>query len=198
MKLIIGLLSFSLVGCFVAINENSYRTLDARSLEHFVDFDLTTVGQTSVDNQTDLRIYEISTPEFKKSFEKAEYTWIHLWQAFCPNDYCQNIAVYEDYLEELSENHDINFLMVSNTYDLKHIANAAKNAKFNLPIYVLKDAYYGHKVRPAKLKALEEFGIDISDKNAIVFDDLLFRNGDLIHYGYKLSGHDVDSVLNAR
>lgn len=180
----------------MAINENNYRTLKPDERTHFVPFSLEAVSDNQVNHIEQLQIHEISTKYFHQAFTQSEFTWVHLWQAFCKNDYCQNISAFQKQEQDLAR-HGLNLMLVSNTYDFEDIQNCAQNSGFTRPIYVLDNAHYGHKVRPGILKALSELGVDVSDKQAILVDDLLFKGNDLVHYGRKLSTQAMDSVLVA-
>ncbi len=125
----------------IRINENGYRDLTKSEKKLILPFN----GKDEIDNNGSKFIYEINISDIKSILKKNKFTWIHLWRPYCSSDYCQNINYFSD-LEDKFINKDFHLLLISETYDISIIKDIVKKTRFIKPIYVLQDAYYGHKI----------------------------------------------------
>ncbi len=195
MKVIITFIILTLLtGCgMILINENEYRNLTDADSSVLRPFNLEIVSQY-VDNSSNLVLYEINTNDFGKLLRKQKYTWIHLWRPFCPSEVCQNINYYLNAANKL-KHLDLEFLLVSESYDIYSIKNCLRNSFYNRPIYVLQDSYYGHKIRPTRLKFYREIVARPPLKTRIGFEDYLFEDTTLIFAGNGLDTGGIDSLI---
>lgn len=195
MKNIIILIIILLVtSCgIIMINENNHRSLSDSDKSQIRPFDINIVSQ-KVKNTEQLYIYEINTNDIKNYVRTQKYTWLHLWRPFCPNESCQNINYYLN-IENNLKHYDLEFLLISESYDFNSIENAVKNSFYDKPIFVLQDLYYGHKIRPNRMKLYDELKTDSSPKTRIGLDDYLFKDSLLIFVGEGLNKHKIDSLI---
>jgi len=177
----------------IMINENDYRSLTDSNKNLIRPFDIELLSEKANNNEQ-LFLYEINTNDIKNCIRKQKYTWVHLWRPFCPTESCQNINYYLNVENEL-KHYDFEFLLISETYDFNSIENAVKNSFYDKPIFVLQDLYYGHKIKPNRLKFYNEFKNEYSPKTRIGFDDYLFKDSVLIFVGDGLNEHRIDSLI---
>lgn len=158
------------------INENNYRGLEAEQLKLIKDYQHP--NEISADSHHNLDfLYEITTTEIIEFRSQNEYTWLHIWLPFCPNDNCQNISVYQ---ETAAKYQNLGFLMISATYDVNEIHEIKKRSKFTHPIYVIKNASYHHKQR----KLIEMFMNELKVRKELHHvDDLIYKGDSLIYVG---------------
>lgn len=193
-NLLLSIILSQLCGCgMILINENSYRALkeaDKKSIKPY-EYKATQLSRTNVD---DMVVYEINSRDVKEYLKQSRYTWIHLWRPFCRAEICQNINVFSE-LEKEYKNVGLNLLFISETYDIASIKKVIQNTGFKKNIFVLQDAYYGHKTRKNKVALLKEFNHGKFEETKYGVDDLLFKDTSLIFAGYHLSKKEIDSVI---
>ncbi len=194
MKNIIKMILILLLpGCgIILINENNYRNLSDSDKIILKPFDPDIVSR-KVDNDQ-FFIYEINSNDILNCSKKYQFTWVHLWRPFCPNEHCQNLNYLLNTVNAF-KSHDIELLLVSESYDLKSIENIVRKSAFDKPIFVLQDAYYGHKIRKNRLKLIADFNSDLPAKTRFGFGEYLFKDSTLIYMGYDLNEHKIDSLI---
>ena len=126
--------------------------------------------------------------------KKNKFTWIHLWRPYCSSDYCQSINYFSD-LEDKFINKDFHLLLISETYDISIIKDIVKKTRFIKPIYVLQDAYYGHKIKKNRIKFVKEI-----DSNHLIlpksgFDNYVFKDTVLIFSSNEINTGIIDSLI---
>ena len=191
------LLSFVLLlnACgLIAINENDYRALPKTYFQYIKPFDRGLVTKT-VNYGDSVFLYEINTPEIKKVLEQYKYVWVHLWRPYCEADYCQNITYFEQ-LAQRYQKQKLQLLFISQSYEPLTVKKIMANSSFSKPVYVLQDAFYGHKLR----KAYKLFFRDMNNNPAIHsktgFDDYLFRDTLLVYAGNRMTVRVLDSLVD--
>jgi hypothetical protein len=190
--ILILILLFTSCG-IIMINENEYRSLKDSDKNQIRSFDINLVPK-KVDNTEQLYLYEINTNDIQNCVKMQKYTWIHLWRPFCQSEYCQNINYFLT-IENNLKQYELEFMLISESYDFNSIENAVKNSFYDKPIFVLQDLYYGHKIRPNRLKFYNELKTEYSPKTRIGFDDYLFKDTILIFAGEDLNKHKIDSLM---
>ena len=172
------------------IGENDYRSLTETQRERIMKAHPETLPR-KIREADPLKLYEINTDGIKEFASRSELTWVHLWRPWCPNDHCVNI----DYLERIHQpykNREVQFLMVSVSYDFRTIENIVSNTGFSYPILVLENARYGHKLKAARKEFLSELGLEEDDK---VGDDFIFADTTLVYNGNIESRNTLDSLI---
>ncbi len=189
-----------LSGCIIAINENNYRILSDKDKKLILPFDSTKTGQkvSSSDNSTIL--YEINSNDMKHFAADQKFTWVHLWRPYCGADHCQNINYYNQIVEK-HKSDSLKFLLVSLTYDLKTIHQITKNSNYNMPVFVLQDSHYGHKLQPGTTLLYSELTSDsLSKDDAISATDYFFMDSTLIYIGNGSDTYEsniIDSLISS-
>jgi hypothetical protein len=190
---IILILMVALSSCIVIrIGENNYRDLTVDEKSHVLSFDSTLLSKKVT--HSPMYLYEINMENIKSVLKNSKYTWIHHWVPYCSNDFCKNISVFEDISNQHTE---IQFIMVSTTYEFKEIEETVERSSFNLPIFVLKDSTYGHKLKKAHAKFENEVKMlpQRINENSYFAGDFLFKNDTLIYTGAGLESK-LDSILS--
>lgn len=183
---------FSSCGVII-INENNYRSLkvsEKRNIKPYKD----NILYSNLAIEQDNYIYEINTNDIKTYLKKQKYTWIHLWRPFCSTDYCQNIN-YFSVLEDKYKKKELRLLLISETYDINIINNIVKENKYNKQIYVLQDAYYGHKIMKTRKKFIKEINNNNLKMSKYGFDNYFFKDTILIYSGNIINKEIIDSLI---
>lgn len=173
---VIGLLGFGLSGCLIMIGENDFRSLTTSEIDHILPYE-SAASIVAVDTTKRQVLYEITAADIMQHAKENAYTWMHLWRPWCPNDKCQNIGVFQETAEKYA---GLSFFMVSQTYDFASIARITKQSDFTLPIYVLKDEKYGHKLTKGRELLAQDFSIE---GGRAFGDNLVYKKDSLIYNG---------------
>lgn len=177
----------------ILINENNYRALKERDKKSIKPYDYN-FSQTLRKEEEEVVVYEINSADIKEYLKHSKYTWIHLWRPFCKAEICQNINAFAE-LEKEYQHIGLHLLFVSETYDMASIQKVVQNTGFKKNIFVLQDAYYGHKTRKNKVALLKEFNHGKFEATKYGVDDLLFKDTNLIFAEYHLSKKQIDSLI---
>ncbi|MFZ4463856.1 MAG: hypothetical protein ACOYN5_08405 [Bacteroidales bacterium] len=196
MKNLIKFLVFILLfGCgVILINENNYRNLSDTDKIIIMPFDPEIVSKN--ENNKQFQLYEINANDIMNYTKMHNYTWVHLWRPFCPNQNCQNIYYFLDVVDSINI-YDIEFLLVSESYDLKLIENIVINSAYDKPIFVLQDSHYGHKINSNRLKFIKDFETELSYSSHYGFGDFLFKDSTLIYMGDDLNKDKIESLFDS-
>jgi endogenous inhibitor of DNA gyrase (YacG/DUF329 family) len=176
------------------INENEYRGLREHDRQFIKEFNIDLVNDTAL-NKDEFYIYEINCPDIKAVTHLHNYTWIHLWRPFCSAEYCQNIAVFE-YAAEKYRSAGLVFLLISETYGIKTIQEIVRRSSFSLPVYVLKDSYFGHKLKGARTLISDQLHNNDSIRKNIYQSDYIFQDSLLIYASGTLYTEKLDSIMS--
>jgi hypothetical protein len=190
----IGVLIFLTVfiqACVIMIDENNFRGLtstEAKYIKPLEDYS----NKTLVENKKDLFLYEVSASELKLMIKNNKYSWIHLWRPYCTSQKCQNINYYTNIADKYK---DLNFILVSESYDFQTIKKILIANNYTYYIYVLKDSIYGHKIIPAKKLFTDEITAGSNIKSNFLNDDFIFKDSNLIFATKELTEKICDSLL---
>lgn len=190
--LILTLLTLCACGA-VMIGENNYRLLSDSQKKFIRPFDQAIVS-SQVNNGEQLYLYEINTDNVKEVLASNRYTWIHVWPPNCHGTMCENINYFQRISDKLKAK-GVEFLLISNSYDLLEIRKKLANSEYNKPIFVFQDSYYGHKSDKARLDFHDAFKNSQISATKYGFSDYLFRDTTLIYGGNDLTGERVDSLM---
>ncbi|MDY0342744.1 MAG: hypothetical protein RBR28_04170 [Lentimicrobium sp.] len=193
-KLKIGLALLCLLAmgqsCLI-INENEYRTLSPQHFDRIVLFDVSLMDRDWPPGEQ--LLIEVDNNDIDLITQQSSFTWVRLWRPFCPSESCENLALYA----AVAEKHpDLTFMLISETYGLKDISEKFRQSNFKLPVYVLRDSVYGHKMTPARKKFTAETGRGQLIQPQFLDNDFLFTKDSLIFAGEDLV-MKLDSLLNA-
>lgn len=72
------------------------------------------------------------------------------------------------------------------------------NSSFHKPVFVLQDAWYGHKMKKSSRLLFNELNNNLQIHSKRGFDDYLFKDTLLIYAGNKMSQHILDSLVKPR
>ncbi len=178
---------------FIQINENDYRSLSDYDKRYIKPFD-SKIVTTKVNNIDSLFIYEINSDNIKEVTKEHAYTWIHLWRPFCHADVCQNI----NYLTNITDNfasEGLALLLISVTYGFKDIENVVKNSRFEKPVFVLQNNYYGYKMRKNRVKLVTDLKPELASSKKIWSDDYFYKDTTLIYAGSIEDKNKIDSLM---
>lgn len=189
-KLATVLLGFvAIVPACIIINENNYRVLTPAQTEQIRTFTPASISREYQPGEQLLT--EIDHQDIVLTSQSAAYTWIKLWRPFCSATTCEDISAYA----AVAEKHPgLTFMLVSETYGLKDIAEKLRQSKFKSSVYVLKDAVYGHKMTPARKMFIAEMGNGQQLQTKFLDNDFLFMKDSLIFSGEDLMVK-LDSIL---
>ncbi len=194
-KHIVEILLFLLLpSCIVMINENDYRGLNENQKKKIKQFDVNLLYGNNTYNDT-LYLYELNPDDINIVTRNFRYTFVHLWRPFCTAESCQNVSFYQ-YLQNKYHNTGLKVLLVSETYDLEDIYKVVKNSDYRLPVFVLQDKYFGHKLRRNRIKLLEELNKTGMPETKTGFDDFFFKDTTLIYFGSNFTEKTIDSLIS--
>ncbi len=186
-KYICSYLLIFFCSCAIHINENDFWTLDKSDLEFIVsEFSPNLLDQKFNNSEDSLKLYEIEQADILNITKKHRYTWVALWRPFCSSDFCRNINYYSNVSEEFS-NLDFKLILISETYNLRDIRKVVKNSTFTKPIFVLKNSYYGKKLRKNRVRFFDELNNNSIPKTKFGYSNLLFKDSTLIYAGDSIS-----------
>jgi len=189
-KLIVLPLLLLLQNCItVSINENEYRNLSIAEKEYIQPFQQVQFHEQS-DNQDCFKLFEINTQNVDSLVQHQEYTWIHIWKPYCPNESCTNIAQYENF-EKRHRSSGLKMIFTSSTYDMDDIIKYVQSARFSKPVYVLQSSYYGVKNKGIRRKFHKDLDKDYSEDDRIFYSDYLFVKDSLVYMGDEMN----DTIL---
>jgi hypothetical protein len=192
--LILFILFLTLTGCgIILINENNYRALKETDKKSIKPYDFNATQYNRIKNE-ELYVYEIDSKDIKENLKQSKFTWIHLWRPFCQAPTCQNINVYSE-IEKDYKNKGLSLLFISESYDIQSIKKIVTNIGFQKNIFVLQDAYYGHKSRKNRVKLFHDLNNNQFKATKYGVDDFLFKDTLLIYAGHQLNKKVIDSVL---
>ncbi len=177
----------------IAINENDYRFLPEEYRKDIKPFDVALVTQ-KVNYHDSLYLYEINTPEIKAVLQKHKYVWLHIWRPYCEADYCQNISYFTQ-LARRYRDKDFQLLLISEDYDPPTIKKVLAHSDFNKPVFVLQDAWYGHKIKKGYRLLFNELNNNPEIHSKTGFDDYLFKDSLLVYAGDSMSQSTLDSLV---
>lgn len=180
----------AIIPACIIINENNYRVLTPAQTEQITPFTPASVSQEYQPGEQILT--EIDHNDIVLTSQSAAYTWVRLWRPFCSGTTCENIAANANAAEKHPE---LTFMLVSETYGLKDISEKLRQSNFKFPVYVLKDAVYGHKMTPARKMFIAEMGNGQQIQPKFLDNDFLFMKDSLIFSGEDLMVK-LDSILN--
>jgi hypothetical protein len=176
------------------INENNYRGLSKKDLNSIKSFEIKNIDK-KVSYSDSCYIYEINSVNIRNCAMISKFLWIHLWRPYCKTDYCQNISYFSSIADQYRIN-GLNFLLISESYDLKEIKGLLEKNNFDRPVYVLQDSYFGHGLKSAKKKFLEINNHLIQNPNFIYNDDFIFKDTLLIFACSVINKKLFDSVMS--
>lgn len=192
-RIILIALTLMFSGCLIMINENNYRALNETHLKHYVPTNIET-ALIKRDTSEPLIISEINSNHIKTIAKQTEYVWVHLWRPFCSAESCQNLTYLEDWKTKSGKK--ISTLLVSENYQIGSIIKIINQSEYQHPVFVLENAYYGHKTRATRVKFSNELSNGKFNIGKYGEDDFVFKNGELIFAGNIISYHSLDSILN--
>tara|TARA_B100000508_G_scaffold140085_1_gene139935 strand:+ start:19295 stop:19891 length:597 start_codon:yes stop_codon:yes gene_type:complete len=184
------LLTLLLTSC-IAINVNDYEFLNYAEKEYLRPYKASTDHEIG-DNSACFKLYEINTPEVKSITRENEFTWVHIWLPFCPNESCQNIAQYE-WLEKRHQSKGLNLAFISATYDIDDIIKIVQHSKFTKPVYVLQNSYYGRKNKKIRTKFHSEIDPNYEEEDPIFHSDYLFIKDSLVYFVNNMNDSIIES-----
>ena len=190
-------LAATLSSCVIAINENNYRFLTETERQSIKPFSLEGWDRT-VDHGKALDVCEINSRDILTLAKQHSYTWVHVWNPTCKGDLCQNISFFETLANRYADQ-GLMLVMVSQDYNLEDIQKVAVQSRFNHPIGILENAFFGYKNKKARLKLFYDLtGMDpagISDKNMLHWDDFLFEDDKLVLGANEVGIQQLDSLI---
>lgn len=192
-------ITIMLQSCITFVSGNEYNGLTNQAKERIAPFSLEN-WERRVDHSEYLDICEINSRDIKALAKHHPYLWIHLWNPYCSNDYCQNISYLETMANKYAEQ-GLVLVLVSTTYDLSGIHKIATESRFTRPIATMEHDYYGKNLKAARFK-LEH---DLTWVSKEVFkdryraspDDFFFKDGELLADCVDLTTQELDSLMEA-
>lgn len=193
---LVALLSLmSLASCIViSINENHYALLTKSEQAQIADFDQRVLSQTE-DPKDALFLYEINSQDVLNITKENPYTWVYLWKPGCGGDSCARLFRGPDFLENYREQ-GIFTLLISETYDIRKVQKEVKLLDIKQPVFVLEDAWFGEKLRPAFRQFMKEVNRNPSYVPPKYGRHLLFQRDQLIFIGSQMNKEILDSLIN--
>lgn len=182
-----------LQSCFIHINESGYRSLNyvknlhIKSLEAINNID-------SFNTENNKNIYKVNTENIFDIANNHEYTWVHIWNPYCPNDNCVNIGQFEE-LADHYKSKGLKLVFTSTSYDLKKIFTIADNSSFRKPIYVLDGEYYGVKLKKIRQKLYMDLNKEAKEDDVFFHDDYVFKGDSLIYFGSNITDSIMDKLI---
>lgn len=172
----------------IQINENNYDKLtekDKKKIKTFNESLSNEIGSTS------FAIYEINTTEIKNQLKKNNFTWVHLWAPYCKGDECKRLSYYTE-LKKKYSNFNLKIYVTSIFYDVTLINEIVLNNKYEEPIYVLQNSYFGKNMSKAQKKLNQEL---TNTQEKKWFSEYLFKDTILLYKGYDINGPLLDSLI---
>lgn len=188
LKIILAIL---LTSCIVqGLNVNYYKLSESEKL-HFVPFNHTNLFKTVNYNEQNLKVEEITSDNVKNVIKNHKFVCIYSWVPYCKSTSCENLHYYSN-LEEKYKKWNLNFLIISETYDFEDIKLSHKTSEYNKQLYVIKydKKNYGDQRKNVISKFYKEIA---STKNWSTY--YFFYNAKLIYYGDHCTESLVDSLI---
>ncbi len=190
------IMTLLLASCVVMINENDYRELsETQKKQYLKPFDISVFSNHT--NNDSLVLYELNSENIKTVTKKFPYTLVHLWRPFCKAEACLNIGYYQN-VQEKYKKQGLKVLFVSETYDINDIKKRVRDSHFEMPVFVLQDSCYGHKMKKNKQKLLRDFTHKSLTKREASVDDLFFKDTTLVYAGFIPDDYVLDSLMNIK
>lgn len=139
-------------------------------------------------------IYEINSADILGLLDEQEYTWVHIWNPYCPDENCVNIGQFET-LADTYKNKGLKLVYISATYDISKIFSIAENSSFSKPIYVLDGSYYGPKLKAMRQKLHMDLDKDAGEDDYFFQDDYLFKGDSLIYMGKEANDSIFEKLI---
>jgi len=191
-----ALTSLLLSSCVMDIGTNMYQSCTKEQLSHFKPAEAS--SQFKGNDTLNLLVYEINSKEIKKRLIGQQYTWVHMWRPYCKADYCENI----NYPKNVSAKRNIQYLLLSQVYDLANIRKSLARTAYDQPVYVIENSSYkmGSKTN-GKNKAATQMRKELNNNSKLTLskwgDDLLFKDTLLIYAGEAaLDANKIDSLIS--
>lgn len=192
----IAISTLFLSSCVVDIGTNMYKSCTKEHLSHYKPAE--TSSQFNGNDTLNLNVYELNSKEIKKRLVGQKYTWIHMWRPYCKADYCENI----NYPKNVSAKRNIQYLLLSQVYDLANIRKSLARTAYDQPVYVIQNSFYkmGSKTN-GKNKAAIQMKKELNNNSKLQTskwgDDLFFKDTLLIYAGESaLDANKIDSLIN--
>ncbi|MHB1277430.1 MAG: hypothetical protein ACYC1Q_03465 [Bacteroidia bacterium] len=175
----------------IQIGTNDYDANNAHLMKRVQPFDPAKIGIERNADDT-LVLFETSGKDVMEFTGHVPFTWIHIWRPWCPNDKCQDISMF-DLGSNAHQDKGLFLIMLSESYDLKHIDTITMHSAFLQPICVIDAKTYGTSIKKNRQKFLEELGAGRISEN--LEDDFIFRRDSLIFSGEIPNLAQLDSIL---
>lgn len=190
-----ALCQLCLSSCIViSVNENHYALLTKSEQAQIADFDQSVFLQTR-DPEDALFHYEINSQDVLNITKENPYTWVYLWKPGCSGESCARLFGGPDFLENYSEQ-GLFTLLISETYDIRKVQKEVKLLDIKQPVFVLEDAWFGEKLRPAYRQFMKEVNRNPSYVPPKYGCHLLFHRDLLIFAGSQMNNEILDSLIN--
>jgi hypothetical protein len=185
------ILVFLFTSCIVqGLNVNYYKLSESEKL-HFVPFNSANLFKTVNYDEQNLKVEEITSNNVKDVIQNHKFVCIYSWVPYCKNTSCENLNYYSN-LEEKFKKWNLNFLIISETYDLEDIKLSHRTSEYNKQLYVIKydKANYGDQRKNVVTKFYND--IALTKRWSTYY---FFYDAKLIFYSYNCTESLVDSLI---
>jgi hypothetical protein len=190
-----ALCQLCLSSCIViSVNENNYALLSKSERTQIADFDQDILSQKR-NTENALMLFEINSQDVLNIAKKHPYTWVYLWQPGCSGNKCSRFFGDTAFIEKYKEQGLLS-LLISETYDIRQIQKEVNHLEISQPVFVLEDAWFGEKLRPAYRQFMKEVNRNPSYTPPKYGRHLLFQRDQLIFAGPQFSTQILDSLIH--
>ena len=186
------LLLFTLLlfaGSCITISINGYRFLTEEQRSEIRQF-----GAAPKDDSLGKYLAEITAKDLYTSFDREQYTWVHVWVPYCKSENGKPLFYYDNILET-HKNKGLQLFLISNVYNYKPVKQQIQD--YGPDVYVIKHDSYGKRTG----KNLKAFGWEMMEAGYIdtrrFGGNMIFKGDSLVYQGYKISNAIMDSVIAA-
>jgi hypothetical protein len=177
----------------ITINPNGYSDLTKTGQSRLRQFSVDSLNVSAINPDGSFSLTEVTGAEVKKVFQKEQFTWIYFWIPYCHGATCRPMNYYEKISNGYAPK-GVRYIMLSQVYDSALIAKHIQLSGFNSPLYVIKDAQYGHNLKRNR----DRFTSEIIKDRTISRQwpaHVVFKGDSLIYAGLDMSAAIMDSVL---
>lgn len=177
--------------CIVQGLNINYNKLSESEKLHFVPFNSSNLLKTVNYDEQNFKVEEITSDNVKDVIQNHKFVCIYSWVPYCKSTSCENLNYYSN-LEEKFKKWNLNFIIISETYDLEDIKLSHKTSEYNKQLYVIKydKANYGDQRKNVVTKFYNE--ITSSKRWSSYY---FYYDSKLIYSGNNCTESLVDSLI---
>ena len=139
-------------------------------------------------------MYEVNTNDLKQCIKKHKFVWLHIWKPGCSGQNCTNLDFYTDMADKYKIS-DLEFYIISDSYEVEDAQKTIKGSRYDKPMMVLQDSWFGHDLRWINITLAYELDNHLNLKKKYGYFDFLFRDSLLMFAGLSINDSIIQSYV---